>query len=129
MAKKSFGDIVRKRTYQLLDTMLRFVNSEIYDKDNFKIKFEQGTEGTIIFQTTIKNLVYLTRACGYQLDSHHIKESLHCLTHLKIIEDNRVDKKGNHVWHFSLKIWYPYQHKEFNLERFNQEWDNLKNQL
>ncbi|MGK7899075.1 MAG: tetratricopeptide repeat protein, partial [Xenococcus sp. (in: cyanobacteria)] len=134
MTKPNFGPIVKKRTHQLLEAIFRLFNNEINKKYKnnlqiLQIQWDSKNDNRLVIETKIQFLEVLTKSCDYTLTRTQIKESLHRLEDLGILEDHRFPKKGPDMWHFSLNLWHPFSHQNLNLDRLSEEWENYKAQI
>ncbi|MEM7554277.1 MAG: tetratricopeptide repeat protein, partial [Cyanobacteria bacterium P01_A01_bin.84] len=126
MPSPSYGDDVKARVRKLLERLLAYANDELDNPERFKITFNWESDTVVIVETTLRVLKELA---GLD-DNERVRETLKALEKfLKILEDLRVSKRGTDKWRFKLKLWYPKSDKEGNLKRFDEEWQNCREQL
>ncbi|MGB7440066.1 MAG: NB-ARC domain-containing protein [Coleofasciculaceae cyanobacterium] len=129
MARKSYGPKVQKRTKRLLEALLAYADNELENCDHLKIQIYSKTKNELLVRTKVRFLEELTRQDRYSanLSDRQIKESLNRLEDfLEILQDHRPGNQGFHDWHFSLKLWHPWQAKEANLKQFDLEWQSRR---
>ncbi len=137
MARANYGPEAKKRTKQLFTVLLDYANDELdcdetgLDGLQQHIQIHWQTEQRLIVRTKVRFLEALTKlALEKPLTGEHIKESLRRLTDfLQILEDNRPNRGGSEVWHFTVQLWYKRSDRTANLERFDQEWEQQRSQL
>ena len=127
MPSPSYGDDVKARVRTLLEQFLAYANDELDNPERFKITCEWDTSNQVVIVRT--TLAVLTKLAGLN-DKEQIREALKALEKfLKTLEDLRENKRGSSNWHFKLKLWYPKSDKEGNLKRFDEEWQNRREEL
>ena len=126
MPSPSYGDDVKARVRKLLEQFLAYANDELDHPERFKITREwDASNQVVIVRTTLAVLKELS-----VLTKEQVREALKALENfLEILEDLRENKRGSSNWHFKLKLWYPKSDKEGNLKRFDEEWQNRREQL
>ncbi|MEQ8999137.1 MAG: NB-ARC domain-containing protein [Coleofasciculus sp. B1-GNL1-01] len=131
MPRATYGSEVQARALRLFEALLSFVNHELEDGDDLDIKSnwreQDSAKPKLLVETKLRVLAELTRKDKHQggLTKPHIREALHRMKDfLKILEDNRVQKKGKEEWRFTLTLWS--KDKAENLKWFDQEWERLR---
>ncbi|MDJ0694828.1 tetratricopeptide repeat protein [Mastigocoleus sp. MO_188.B34] len=127
MPNPSYGDDVKARVRILLEQLLAYANDKLDRPERFKITCEWDTlNQVVIVRTTLAVFDELT---GFE-NKEQVREALKALENfLEILEDLRENKRGSSNWHFKLKLWYPKSDKEGNLKKFDEEWQNRREQL
>ncbi|MEG5000883.1 tetratricopeptide repeat protein [Microcoleus sp. B4-D4] len=104
---KEHGKILIEALYSFTDADLERSNPYESLKKNIDSRW-QGTN-LWVKQTRLRDLVYLTQKCGKALENEQIRNALHCLKALDILEDRRnvTSSKtitGSDKWSFLLKF-------------------------
>ena len=114
---KEHGRILIEALYSFTDGDLETINPY----DSLKKYIDSRWQGTNLWvkQTRLRDLVYLTQKAGQALDKEQIRNAIHCLKALEILEDRRdvTSSKtitGSDKWCFLLKFKNPI--KEENLD-------------
>ncbi|MEG4915305.1 tetratricopeptide repeat protein [Microcoleus sp. B7-D4] len=114
---KENAKILVEALYSFTDADLETIN--LYD--SLKKYIDSHWQGTnlLVKQTRLRDLVYLTQKCGKALDKEQIRNALHCLEKLNIMEDKREvtngkTKTGSDKWCFLLH--FPTPIKEENVD-------------
>jgi len=104
---KEHGRILIEALYSFTDADLETINPY----DSLKKNIDSRWQGTNLWvkQTRLRDLVYLTQKCGKALEKEQIRNALHCLKALEILEDKRdvTSSKtitGSDKWCFLLKF-------------------------
>ncbi len=104
---KEHGRILIEALYSFTDADLETINPY----ESLKKNIESRWQGTNLWvkQTRLRDLVYLTQECGKALEKEQIRNALHCLKALDILEDQRnvTSSKtitGSDKWCFLLKF-------------------------
>ena len=104
---KEHGRILIEALYSFTDADLETINPY----ESLKKNIESRWQGTNLWvkQTRLRDLVYLTQKCGKALEKEEIRNALHCLKALDILEDKRnvTSSKtitGSDKWTFLLKF-------------------------
>jgi|GEM_PF-1309138 Flp pilus assembly protein TadD len=104
---KEHGRILIEALYSFTDADLETINPY----ESLKKNIESRWQGTNLWvkQTRLRDLVYLTQKCGKALEKEEIRNALHCLKALDILEDKRnvTSSKtitGSDKWSFLLKF-------------------------
>ncbi|MBD1880319.1 NACHT domain-containing protein [Coleofasciculus sp. FACHB-T130] len=111
----------------LLNALLRYINNEL-SKTEIRADWQEGSQ-LWVTQATLENLAALVSQCGSNLNGEEIRNALHCLINLKILQDQRGKISAKTVtntefWRFSLN--FPATDREENIKwLFNKggEWD------
>ncbi|MBC7972850.1 MAG: HEAT repeat domain-containing protein [Verrucomicrobia bacterium] len=144
MARPSYGPEAKKRSLQLFTVLLDYANDELeveetaLDAVRSQIQTHWQTEQRLVVRTKVRFLETLTKLANAPLSGEQIKEALRRFEDfLEILDDNRPNKGGSEVWHFTLNLWckrsvYPEGgtalHRTANLRRFDQEWEQRRPQ-
>jgi len=136
MARPSYGPAAKKRSHQLFAALLDYANDEL-DCDEAAldallrshIQTHWQTERRLVVRTKVRFLEALTRLAETPLSGEHIKEALRRFEDfLEILDDNRPNKGGSEIWHFTLNLWHPRSNRASNLRQFEQEWEHRRSQ-
>ena len=135
MARPSYGPEAKKRSRQLLAALLDYANHEL-DCDETaleglrsQIQVHWQTEQRLVVRTKVRFLEALTKLAQSPLSGEHIKEALRRFEDfIGILDDNRPNKGGSEVWHFTLNLWHNRRDRDGNLHRFEQEWEHRRPQ-
>ncbi len=130
MARPSYGPAAKQRAQQLLAVLLAYANEELDLSDadwatlNPHLQIHWQTEQRLIVRTKVR---YLEVLAHHSLTASQIKEALHRFQDfLEILEDNRPNKGGSEVWHFTLSLWHRRIDWTANLTRLDQEWEHRR---
>jgi hypothetical protein len=124
MARPSYGDDVKARVRQLLERFLAYANYELEDCQRYKINLNWQTPNQVIVRTNLRELAELAA-----LDKEQVREALKRLQDfLGILKDVREHQRGSENWQFLLTLWHDKDKKEENLQKFNEEWQRLREQ-
>ena len=104
---KEHGRILIEALYSFTDADLEIINPY----ESFKKYIDSRWQGTNLWvkQTRLRDLAYLTQKCGKALEKEQIRNALHCLKALDILEDRRdvTSSKtitGSDKWCFLLNF-------------------------
>lgn len=135
MARPSYGPEAKKRSYQLFAALLDYANDELdcdevaLDALRSPIQTHWQTEQRLVVRTKIRFLEALTKLAKTPLNGEQIKEALRRFEDfLEILDDNRPNKSGSEVWHFTLNFWHKRSDRTANLRQFEQEWETRRPQ-
>lgn len=135
MARPSYGPEAKKRSLQLFTVLLDYANDELegdetaIDALRSQIQTHWQTEQRLVVRTKVRFLEALTKLANAPLSGEQIKEALRRFEDfLEILDDNRPNKGGSEVWHFTLNLWCRRSDRATNLQRFNQEWEQRRPQ-
>ncbi|MCF4968039.1 tetratricopeptide repeat protein [Nostoc sp. CMAA1605] len=121
----SYGAVVQKRVKQLLERFLAYANGELENSQRFKIVLKWETKNIVIVRTHLRGLSELS-----DLTTEQVREALKRLEDfLEILKDERKYEKGLEDWHFRLKFWHDTSDKDRNLQKFDAEWQRLREKL
>lgn len=135
MARPSYGPEAKKRSLLLFTTLLDYANDELdcdevaLDALRSQIQAHWQTEQRLVVRTKVRFLEALTKLAESPLSSEQIKEALRRFEDfLEILDDNRPNKGGSEVWHFTLNLWHRRSDRLTNLRQFEQEWEKRRPQ-
>jgi predicted NACHT family NTPase len=135
MARPSYGPEAKKRSLHLFTTLLDYANDELdcdevaLDGLRSQIQAHWQTEQRLVVRTKVRFLEALTKLAKSPLNGEQIKEALRRFEDfLEILDDNRPNKGGSEVWHFTLNLWHKRSDRLANLRQFEQEWENRRPQ-
>lgn len=135
MARPSYGPEAKKRSLHLFTTLLDYANDELncdevaLDALRSQIQAHWQTEQRLVVRTKVRFLEALTKLAKSPLNGEQIKEALRRFEDfLEILDDNRPNKGGSEVWHFTLNLWYKRSDRPANLRQFEQEWEKRRPQ-
>ncbi|MBD3883691.1 HEAT repeat domain-containing protein [Phormidium tenue FACHB-886] len=135
MARPSYGPEAKKRSHQLFSVLLDYANDELegdemaLDALQPQIQTHWQNEQRLVVRTKVRFLEALTKLANTPLSSEQIKEALRRFEDfLEILDDNRPNKGGSEVWHFTLNLWHKRSDRMANLRRFQQEWEHRRPQ-
>ncbi|MBM0744264.1 NACHT domain-containing protein [Phormidium sp. CLA17] len=135
MARPSYGPEAKKRSLHLFTTLLDYANDEldcdevVLDALRSQIQTHWQTEQRLVVRTKVRFLEALTKLAESPLNGEQIKEALRRFEDcLEILDDNRPNKGGSEVWHFTLNLWHKRSDRPANLRQFEQEWENRRPQ-
>lgn len=135
MARPSYGPEAKKRSLHLFTTLLDYANDELdcdevaLDGLRSQIQTHWQTEQRLVVRTKVRFLEALTKLAGSPLNGEQIKEALRRFEDfLEILDDNRPNKGGSEVWHFTLNLWHRRSDRPANLRQFEQEWEKRRPQ-
>lgn len=135
MARPSYGPEAKKRSHHLFTALLDYANDELncdemtLDALRPQIQTHWQTEQRLVVRTKVRFLEALTKLANTPLSSEQIKEALRRFEDfLEILDDNRPNKGGSEVWHFTLNLWHKRSDRSANLRRFEQEWEHRRPQ-
>lgn len=104
---KEHGRILIEALYSFTDADLETINPY----ESLKKYIDSRWQGTNLWvkQARLRDLVYLTQKCGEALEKEQVRNALHCLKALDILEDKRdvTSSKtitGSDKWCFFLKF-------------------------
>jgi tetratricopeptide (TPR) repeat protein len=124
MARATYGDDVKARVRQLLEKFLAYANNELENCHPFKNEPNWQTPNQVIVRTNLRELAELAA-----LDKEQVREALKRLQDfLGILKDVREHQRGSRNWHFELTLWHEKDKKEENLQKFDEEWQRLREQ-
>jgi hypothetical protein len=132
MPKRTYGETTRRRTLQVLETILRVANLEREHLPDSNIEFrwvEYAAPPKLVVKATVADL---WQACSQgsqqpQLTKAAVREALHALEkHLGILTDNRTSTQGAATWHFTLDLWS--RDPETNLAKALKLWQSKQDQ-
>ncbi|MBN8560761.1 MAG: HEAT repeat domain-containing protein [Leptolyngbya sp. UWPOB_LEPTO1] len=135
MARPSYGPEAKKRSLHLFTTLLDYANDELdcdevaLDGLRSQIQTHWQTEQRLVVRTKVRFLEALTNLAKSPLNGEQIKEALRRFEDfLEILDDNRPNKGGSEVWHFTLNLWHKRSDRPANLRQFEQEWEKRRPQ-
>lgn len=135
MARPSYGPEAKKRSLLLFTTLLDYANDELncdevaLDALRSQIQAHWQTEQRLVVRTKVRFLEALTKLANTPLNGEQIKEALRRFEDfLEILDDNRPNKGGSEVWHFTLNLWHKRSDRPANLRQFEQEWEKRRPQ-
>ncbi|MBL1176798.1 HEAT repeat domain-containing protein [Pantanalinema sp. GBBB05] len=135
MARPSYGPEAKKRSLHLFTTLLDYANDELDCDDvaldglRSQIQAHWQTEQRLVVRTKVRFLEALAKLAESPLSGEQIKEALRRFEDfLEILDDNRPNKGGSEVWHFTLNLWHKRSDRPANLRHFEQEWENRRPQ-
>ncbi|MBE9181479.1 HEAT repeat domain-containing protein [Oculatella sp. LEGE 06141] len=135
MARPSYGPEAKKRSLHLFTTLLDYANDELdcdevaLDGLRSHIQTHWQTEQRLVVRTKVRFLEALTKLAESALSGEQIKEALRRFEDfLEILDDNRPNKGGSEVWHFTLNLWHRRSDRPANLHQFKQEWEKRRPQ-
>ncbi|MGG6295644.1 HEAT repeat domain-containing protein [Leptolyngbya sp. AN02str] len=135
MARPSYGPEAKKRSLYLFTTLLDYANDELdcdevaLDGLRSQIQTHWQTEQRLVVRTKVRFLEALTKLAESPLNGEQIKEALRRFEDfLEILDDNRPNKGGSEVWHFTLNLWHRRSDRTANLRQFEQEWEKRRPQ-
>ncbi len=130
MARPSYGPEAKKRSLHLFTALLDYANDELDDDEKAlealrpQIQTHWQTEQRLVVRTKVRFLEALTKLAHTPLNAEQIKEALRRFEDfLEILDDNRPNKGGSEVWHFTLKLWHKRSDRPSNLQQFDREWE------
>lgn len=135
MARISTGPKVKQRSQQLFVTLLDYANHQLPvletpqtpQRQAIELKWQTDTE--LIVKTKLRYLQILTTQTDGEatLTIPQIRESLYRMQDcLGVLHDHRVATQGSETWHFSLHLWHPRHDRAANLQRFETEWEQYR---
>ncbi|HEY9627813.1 MAG TPA: NACHT domain-containing protein [Coleofasciculaceae cyanobacterium] len=135
MVRPSYGPEAKKRSHQLFAALIDYANDEIdcdeaaLDALRPQIQAHWQTEQRLVVRTKVRFLETLTKLANAPLTAEQIKEALRRFEDfLGILDDNRPNKGGSEIWHFTLNLWHKRSDRPANLQRFNSEWEQRRPQ-
>ncbi|BAS58976.1 hypothetical protein NIES2135_15040 [Leptolyngbya boryana NIES-2135] len=135
MARPSYGPEAKKRSLHLFTTLLDYANDEVdcdevaLDGLRSQIQTHWQTEQRLVVRTKVRFLEALTNLAKSPLNGEQIKEALRRFEDfLEILDDNRPNRGGSEVWHFTLNLWHKRSDRPANLRQFEQEWEKRRPQ-
>lgn len=135
MARASYGPEAKKRSLHLFTVLLDYANDELdgneaaLDALRPQIQTYWQSKQRLVVRTKVRLLEALSTLTNTPLSSEQIKEALRRFADfLEILEDNRPNKGGSEVWHFTLKLWHKRSDRSANLRQFEQEWEQRRPQ-
>jgi hypothetical protein len=134
VARPSYGEQAKKRAKELFTALVDYANDELEYNSEAAIErlrpeiqvYWQDSQRLVVRTKVrfLESLLTLTNLC---LSGEQIKEAIKRLADfLEVIEDNRPNRGGSEVWHFTLKLWYPKSDRLANLRRFDEEWESRR---
>ena len=135
MARPSYGPEAKKRAHQLFTVLLDYANDELdceeiaLDALRPQIQTHWQTEQRLVVRTKVRFLESLTKRASSPLTGEQIKEALRRFEDfLEILDDNRPNKGGSEIWHFTLNLWHKRSDRRANLRQFEQVWEQRRPQ-
>ncbi|MBD1843341.1 HEAT repeat domain-containing protein [Cyanobacteria bacterium FACHB-63] len=135
MARPSYGPEAKKRSLHLFTTLLDYANDELdcdevaLDALRSQIQTHWQSEQRLVVRTKVRFLEALTKLAKFPLNGEQIKEALRRFEDfVEILDDNRSNKSGSEVWHFTLNLWHKRSDRRGNLRQFEQEWEKRRPQ-
>lgn len=135
MARPSYGPEAKKRSLHLFTTLLDYANDELdcdevaLDALRSQIQAHWQSEQRLVVRTKVRFLETLTKLADSSLSGEQIKEALRRFEDfLEILDDNRPNKGGSEMWHFTLNLWHKRSDRTTNLRQFEQEWEKRRPQ-
>jgi predicted NACHT family NTPase len=135
MARPSYGPEAKKRSLHLFTTLLDYANDELdcdevaLDALRSQIQTHWQHEQRLVVRTKVRFLEALTKLAESPLNGEQIKEALRRFEDfLEILDDNRPNKGGSEVWHFTLNLWHKRSDRIANLRQFEQAWEHRRPQ-
>lgn len=133
MARPSYGAAPQFRSRILFTVLLDYANEELQVEDcsidalRAQIQTHWQSDRRLIIRTKVRYLEALTKFIDSPLTADQIKESLRRFEdYLGILEDNRPNRGGSEVWHFTLNFWYSRFDRDANLQAFDQTWKTAR---
>lgn len=133
MARPSYGPEAKKRALHLFAALIDYANDELdcdeaaLDALRPQIQIHWQTEQRLVVRTKVRFLEALTALAQTPLTGDQIKEALRRFEDfLEILDDNRPNKSGSEVWHFTLKLWQRRSQRSANLHQFDQTWEQRR---
>ncbi|PSB02435.1 NACHT domain-containing protein [Merismopedia glauca] len=134
MARPSYGSSAKKRAKELFTALVDYANDELeceseeaIERLRHEIQVYWQDRQRLVVRTKVRFLESLLVLKDVCLSGEQIKESIKRLADfLEILEDNRPNRSGSEVWHFTLKLWYPRSDRLANLRRFDEEWERRR---
>ncbi|MBE9012757.1 NACHT domain-containing protein, partial [Pseudanabaenaceae cyanobacterium LEGE 13415] len=128
MARPSYGAATQSRSRILFTLLLDYANEELegnlIDTLRPQIQTHWHNDRRLIVRTKVRFLEALTKQIDSPLTADQIKESLRRFEDfLGVLEDNRPNRSGSEVWHFTLNFWYSRFDRSANLQQFDQAWE------
>jgi HEAT repeat protein len=128
MARPSYGSATQARSRTLFSLLLDYANDEIEDSSiealRPHIQAHWQTERRLVIRTKVRILEALSEIAKTPLNSDQIKEALRrWQDFLEILEDNRPNRGGSEIWHFTLNLWHSRNDREANLQEFDRVWE------
>ncbi|BAU09762.1 hypothetical protein LEP3755_02370 [Leptolyngbya sp. NIES-3755] len=130
MARPSYGAATQSRSRILFTALLDYANEELeVDEHSIdvlrpQIQTHWKCDRRLIVRTKVRFLEALTKRIDSPLTADQIKESLRRFEDfLGILEDNRPNRSGSEVWHFTLNFWHSRFDRSANLQQFDQAWE------
>ncbi len=135
MARPSYGAATQTRSRILFTVLLDYANEELdiaessIDPLRSQIQAHWQSDRRLIVRTKVRFLEALTKLLDSPLTADQIKESLRRFEdYLGILEDNRPNRGGSEVWHFTINFWYSRFDRSANLREFDQVWEKGRSQ-
>jgi hypothetical protein len=130
----SYGSEVKKRTKVLFTALLDYANDELENEAALErlrpeIQIHWQDSQRLVVRTKVRFLESLLKIAlpDLMVSGEQIKEALRRLTDfLEIVQDNRPNRGGSEVWHFTLQLWHSRSDRAANLARFETEWENRR---
>ncbi|WP_058998366.1 NACHT domain-containing protein [Leptolyngbya sp. NIES-2104] len=130
MARPSYGAATQSRSRILFTVLLDYANEELDVEEcsiealRSQIQTHWQSDRRLIVRTKVRFLETLTKLIDSPLTADQIKESLRRFEDfLDILEDNRPNRSGSEVWHFTLNFWHSRLDRDANLRAFDQAWE------
>ncbi len=135
MPRPNYGPEAQKRAQHCLMTLVDFACDQLeadekkLDSLRPQIQTHWQSERRLVVRTKLRFLEALTQLTDQPLTIDQLKEALKRLEDwLGILADNRPNRGGSEVWHFTLSLWHSRNSRSANLERFAQEWETRRTQ-
>ncbi|PSB33686.1 HEAT repeat domain-containing protein [Stenomitos frigidus] len=135
MARPSYGPEAKKRSLHLFTVLLDYANDELdcdevaLDALRSQMQTYWQSEQRLVVRTKVRFLEALTKLANTPLSGGQIKEALRRFEDfLAILDDNRPNKGGSEVWHFTLNLWHKRSDRAANLRQFEQAWEHRRPQ-
>lgn len=130
MARPSYGAATQSRSRILFTALLDYANEELdceeksIDALRPQIQTHWQSDRRLVVRTKVRFLETLTKLIDSPLNADQIKESLKRFEDfLGILEDNRPNRSGSEVWHFTLNFWHSRFDRAANLQQFDHGWE------
>jgi HEAT repeat protein len=130
MPRPNYGPEAQKRAQHCLMTLVDFACDQLeadekkLDSLRPQIQAHWQNERRLVIRTKLRFLEALTQLTDQPLTIDQIKEALRRLEDwLGVLADNRPNRGGSEVWHFTLTLWHSRNNRSANLKQFAQEWE------
>lgn len=135
MARPSYGSATQARSRTLFSVLLDYANEELDVEEKAiealrsQIQAHWQTERRLIVRTKVRFLEALSKLANAPLTADQIKEALRRLEDfVQVLEDNRPNRGGSEIWHFTLSLWHSRNDREANLREFDRVWEMQRTQ-